>query len=231
MPSYGQYCPVARASEIVTQRWTPLIIRELLAGARHFNEIHAGVPRMSPSLLSNRLKDLERVGLVSRDDDSGRPAYHLTQAGLELEPTLLNLGEWGQRWMGEIQDEHTDPIVLMKDIRTYTDPDDLPDRQTTIEVRFPDVDGPSGIWWLVSRPDEGVEVCDTDPGHDVDLWLSASVRALTEVWLGDITLDEAVSRHQVSIDGDARVRAAFANWFVSSPFAEVPRATRPLSRS
>lgn len=229
MKGYGQYCPISRAAEIVAERWTPLIIRELLRGARHFSDIQDGIPRISPSLLSRRLKQLQRTGLVVRGHEDNRPVYDLTEAGQELRAVLWSLGEWGQRWMGEIEDAELDPVVLLKDIQTYADPDTFPEERTTVELRFPELKGSDRLWWLVLQHSERMEVCDIDPGHDIDLWVTTSLRMLTEIWLGERPLDRALAAQSLSLSGTSTAQARITDWFGLSPFAEIERASSPIS--
>lgn len=231
MPSdhtYGQFCPLARATEIVAERWTPLVLRELLLGSHRFSEIHEGMPRMSPSLLSQRLRKLVALGIVERhDDEDGRPSYDLTEAGRELEPVIMSLGHWGQRWIGDIEPRHLDPVVLMKDIRRRVRPEDLPDQRVVVGFHFADAVEELRDWWLVLDP-TGPDVCDDDPGYDVDLWVGATLRTLTRIWIGHDTLRGALADGRVSLNGPRDLRSRLAAWLGLSLFASVQRATTPL---
>lgn len=137
--SYHQFCPVAKAMELLDERWTMLVIRELLLGSRHFNDIRRGVPKMSPSLLSKRLRDLTRAGIVERRDEGREVVYGLTAAGMELAPVVDKLGAWGMRWIGKVGEEDLDPKLLMWDLHRHVDPALVPPGRTVVSFRFNDV--------------------------------------------------------------------------------------------
>ena len=219
---YGQYCPLAMASEIVAERWTPLVMRELLFGGHTFNDIVRGVPLMSRSLLSKRLRELERAGLVERlaAGTRGTPEYHLTEAGRELGPVMIQLAEWGLRWARrDLLPEHLDPRPLMWDIRRNINNDQLPPRRVVVNFVFGDAPraGLRRTWLVLDRDD--VDVCYKDPGYDVDLIVTTDIRTLIGVWLGDITWERAVRSSSASIDGPRELRRAFPTWLALSPVA------------
>jgi DNA-binding HxlR family transcriptional regulator len=164
MGSYHQFCPVSKAVELLDERWTLLIVRELLAGSVHFNELRRGVPRMSPTLLSKRLSRLTYAGIVRRSGDGQDAGYRLTQAGEELRPVVEALGAWGVRWIGELGDADLDPKLLLFDLSRHVDPYSVPARRTVISFRFDDVPGKLRDWWLVMADGE-IDICDIDPGH------------------------------------------------------------------
>lgn len=225
---YRQFCPVAQASEIVAERWNPLVLRELLCGASRFNEIRRGVPAMSPSLLSSRLRDLEQAGVVERSplEEGQGSEYRLTAAGEELRPVIEQLGVWGQRWApSRLDPENLDPEVLMWDVRRRIDTSELPADRVVVEIRFSDLSGPSSRFWLVLAPGE-VDLCLKDPGHEVDLWLVAELRALTEVWLGDLAFESALRDGRIELQGPASLRRDFPSWLSLSLFAGVERPER-----
>lgn len=218
---YGQYCPLAMASEIVAERWTPLVMRELLFGSHSFNDITRGVPLMSRSLLSKRLRELERAGLVERRSSGmRRTEYHLTEAGRELEPVMIQLAEWGLRWARrDLLPEHLDPRPLMWDIRRNLNTERLPSHRVVVNFVFGDAPRTAlRRTWLVLEPDD-VDVCYKDPGYDVDLVVKTNIRTLIGVWLGDITWDRAVRSSDVSIDGPRELKRAFPTWLALSPVA------------
>jgi DNA-binding HxlR family transcriptional regulator len=222
MKGYGQFCPVAKASEIVGERWTPLVLRELLCGSRHFNDLRRGVPLMSPSLLSQRLRQLEKAGIVARRHDRGRSAYDLTEAGEELRPLIEALGAWGQRWArSQIEDGDLDAGLLMWDVKRNVDPVHFPDR-VTIQFDFSDLTGADGCYWLVGDRKQ-VDLCMKDPGFDVDLFVVSDLRTLTQVWLGDLGVNEALASDRIELEGDRDLRRSFARWFALSPLAGVAR--------
>ena len=223
MKGYGQFCPVAKATEIVGERWTPLVLRELFCGSRHFNALRRGVPLMSPSLLSQRLKSLERAGIVTRGRDGTKTIYALTEAGRELWPLIETLGMWGQRWArSQLEDGDLDAGLLMWDIRRNIDPSHLPPRRTVVQFTFLDVPGADGTYWLVGDPGE-VELCIKDPGYEVDLYVVSDLATLTQVWLGDLGLAEALAAARIELDGERALRESFRHWFALSPFAAVAR--------
>lgn len=220
MRGYGQFCPVAQALEVLGERWTLLVVRELFAGSRRFSEIQRGVPLMSPTLLSRRLRRLRRAGIVERGPDG---AYLLTGAGLELWPVVEGLGIWGQRWArDEIRPEHLDPSTLMWDMRRRFDHDAVPDRRVVIELRFRGLTSGHPVWWLtVDRAD--VDVCLTDPGFGVDLVVDADLRTMIMVWMGDLPLAQALRAEAVTVTGPPALERAFPRWLRLNVLAGVER--------
>lgn len=235
MTSYSQFCPVAKAMELLDERWTLLVVREMLAGSRHFNDIRRGVPRMSPALLSKRLRRLTQAGLVERRDHGGRTSYVLTPAGEELRPAVEALGQWGARWVPELGDEDLDPHLLLWDMHRSLDTANMPDERTTLGFHFTDVVPAAARWWLVVDRD-AVDVCDVDPGHPVTLVVRTSLRTLVDLWRGEITWTDASDRG-LTVDGPPWADHALPRWLKLSPFAAVPRPrpgngqTLPLSAS
>lgn len=221
MSTYGQFCPVAKAMELLDERWTLLVVRELLVGSRHFNDLRRGVPRMSPALLSKRLRTLTNAGVVVRRQDGGRIAYELTEAGTELFDVVEMLGRWGVRWMPELGDADLDPQLLLWDIHRNIDLAAVPSGRTVLYFHFPEVAGRAGHWWIVISPD-AVDVCDSDPGHEVTLSITASLRTLTGLWRGDLTW-AAAAQGGLNVDGPAWARKALPGWLRLSLFAPVPR--------
>ena len=220
--SYRQFCPVAKAMELLDERWTLLIVRELVTGSQHFNELRRGVPRMSPTLLSKRLGQLVRAGVVERQDDTGEVRYVLTPAGHELQPVIEALGIWGIRWIGEIGDDDLDPKLLLWDMHRNIDHDVLPAGRTVAQFTFPDVPASSRHWWLVITKSDA-DVCDADPGYPVAVAVTASLRSMTEVWRGDLSWAEALGSGAVTIQGPEIMRRALPRWFTLSAFAPVSR--------
>lgn len=221
---YGQFCPVSMAAEIVCTRWTPLVLRELLCGSTRFSDIRRGVPKMSPTLLSKRLKELETAGVIStvtRPD--GNSDYRLTDMGEDLRPLVMALGDWGQRWVeSKVSLRNLDPSLLMWDMRRWLNPDPLPPRRCTIQFLYPKLPEASRNWWLVV--DEGaVDLCLADPGHDVDLLVTADLRSMTAVWMGIATLDAETAARRIEVDGDRAIARAMALWLGLSVFSRVER--------
>ena len=225
MAGYGQFCPVAKAAEIVAERWTPLVLRELLAGSHRFNDIRRGVPLMSRSLLSKRLQTLIRAGLVEHRRISGRETkeYHLTPAGEELRPIIDSLGAWGQRWVTEeLSEDDLDPSLLMWDMRRNLRRDALPEQRVTLRFHFTDVAGSRCRWWLLADREEA-DICVTDPGFEVDLYVTTTLRALPAYWLGRRSWRDLLATEDMGLEGPAWLVRSVSDWIGQSSLAEVPR--------
>ena len=223
MAGYGQFCPVARASQVFCERWTALILRELIAGSTRFNEIQRGVPLMSPSLLSRRLKQLEAEGVVSRQkSSSGRSVeYHLTEAGRHLEPLVQGLGAWAQEWADRtIKDDELDVSLLVWDMQRSVRPENFPAGRTVVEIVFADLPKSTARWWFVCETG-AVELCPVDPGFEVDLYVTTDLRTLTDIWIGNQTVAEAELADRIDLHGSNDHRICFADWLGLSPFAKV----------
>jgi DNA-binding HxlR family transcriptional regulator len=220
--SYHQFCPVSKAMELLDERWTMLVVRELVCGSEHFNELRRGLPRMSPTLLSRRLHQLVRAGVVDRQVEGNDVRYVLTQAGHELRPVVEALGAWGIRWIGELGDGDLDPKLLMWDMHRHIDKDAIPDGRTVVQFRFPDAPSDARDWWLVITRGE-VDVCDVDPGHAVAVTVTASLRSMVNLWRGDLSWSNALRAGAVEVHGPEGLRRAVPGWFTLSGFAAVPR--------
>jgi len=221
---YGQFCPVAMAAEVLCRRWTVLILRELLAGSTRFNALRRGLPRVSPSLLSKRLGELENAGIVSRRTDPGgeAPVYELTPAGRELMPVITAMGHWGQKWLeSQLSLKNLDPSLLMWDMRRNLDPTPLPPRRVTIQFQYPEVRPAQRRWWLVVE-DAGVDLCSVDPGLDVDLYVTTDLRTMTAIWMGLTSVREAVDSDKLTLVGERDVADRMQKWLGLSPFAHAP---------
>ncbi|HMI90068.1 MAG TPA: helix-turn-helix domain-containing protein [Polyangiales bacterium] len=220
MSSYGQFCPVAQALEVVGERWTLLVIRELMCANYRFNELLLGVPLMSRSLLAQRLRTLEEAGLVVRRQREGNTfEYQLTPAGRELEPIVLSLGHWGQRWAKRSRDPRDlDPVLLMWDLRRNLKLDRLPEQTTTVMFWFRDVAAKRSRYWLrVERPQ--IDLCLTNPGFEIQLTVETTLRTMVEVWLGDRDVREALRAREIELKGAAKLTRSFPSWLLLSPFA------------
>jgi len=220
--SYRQFCPVAKAMELLDERWTLLIVRELVAGSRHFNDLRRGLPRMSPSLLSKRLHQLTLAGVVDRRADGNEVQYVLTPAGHELRPVVEALGAWGIRWIGQLGDEDLDPKLLLWDMHRNINHAAVPDGRAVVQFRFADVPRKARDWWLVITSDDA-DVCDADPGHPVAVTVTASLRGMVEVWRGDLAWSDALRSGAIEVHGPEALRRAVPGWFALSSFASVPR--------
>ena len=219
---YHQFCPVAKAMELLDERWTLLVVRELVSGSQHFNELRRGLPRMSPTLLSRRLQQLTRAGVIERRTEGNEVRYVLTRAGQELRPVVEALGAWGVRWIGEIGDEDLDPKLLLWDMHRHIDQEAVPDGRTVVRFRFPDLPSDLRDWWLVITRGEA-DVCDADPGYDVAVTVTGGLRSMVEIWRGDVSWSQALRARAVEVQGPEAMRRAVPGWFTLSGFAAVPR--------
>ena len=226
---YGQFCPVAKAAEVLAERWTPLVVRELLEGSTRFNDLHRGVPLMSRSMLSLRLKQLEDAGVVTRNNGATGLEYHLTDQGKEFAPIVHLLGEWGQRWYRtDFSRDELDVGLLMWDMRRRVHPEYFPSGRTTVQLSFSDVPVGKRNWWFVSATSE-VDMCPIDPGFEVDLYVTTDLKTLTRIWMGDLTFTAAQVSGAIELEGPNALRQQFDKWLGCSAFAEVKDA-RPSAR-
>ncbi len=222
--SYGQFCPVAKASEILAERWTPLVVRELLSGSERFNDLRRGVPLISPALLSQRLRRLQDEGIVRRHAEGEATRYKLTRAGRELMPVIEALGTWGKTWVRrEVDGDDLDAGLLMWDIHRRLHVDRFPSRRTVLKFDIRDAPSASRFYWLVIERGR-VDICLKDPGHPVDLGVDVDLRTLTEVWLGDVEMAEAVRTGKLRLDGPKELARRFRSWLRLSVFADIERA-------
>lgn len=212
---YGQFCPVAKAAELLTKRWTPLILRELISGSTHFNEIHRGVPLMSRALLSQRLKELLEWRVIGHEN--GR--YQLTEAGEELKPVIIAMGIWGRRWVeSDLQGPDWDAGVLMWDMRRRVNTDALPAGRTVLQFEYRDAPEEMRCWWLLI--DNGaVDLCVSDPGFEVDLFIVTKVRVMGPIWIGQSPLEPAIRRGDVLLHGRADLSRSIGHWLMLSVVA------------
>jgi len=224
---YGQFCPISVAAEVVAERWTPLLLRAFFCGAARFSEIQDSVPRMSSALLSRRLKELEHAGIITKSpSQTGRGnVYELTEAGQELFPVLDKMGLWAQKWLRrEITDsKNLDPDAMFWELRQsiMTNHNHIEGRRV-VEFQLSGMPSSRRFYWLVFDGPE-VDICVKNPGHEIDLWVTASMRALVEIWLGHRSLSEALDDESLRLDGNNREIATFSTWFVGSPFAKYGR--------
>ena len=233
MQGYSQFCPVALGAEVFAERWTPLILRELLQGSRRFSELQRGLPRISRNLLTQRLASLERAGLIKRRPrPNGRGFdYTLTQAGEELRPVVTALGTWGYKWVAtELRPDNLDAGLLMWFLRRRVRVENLPERQAVIRFDFRAdgersfwLEGQQSFWLIVERPT--ADLCLSDPGFEVDLTVNADVAEFTRVYLGHITLAQAIGQGSVEVVGSRELSSSFRDWVGLSPFAP----TKPVA--
>lgn len=219
--AYGQFCPVALSSELLAERWTLLIVRELLAGAHRFNDIRRGVPRLSPTLLKDRLRTLEAAGVVECATARRGSDYRLTRAGEELRGVISAIGSWGQRWARDIRPGDLDPGWLVWVMHRRLNVTAMPAGRTTIAIEFTDVRSPR-YFWLVHEGGQ-VDVCLKDPGYDATVRVVTRVRTLAEVWRGIRPIREEMRAGRLQVFGAPEARRQFPAWLLLSVFASVKR--------
>ena len=219
---YGQFCPVAMASEIVCARWTPLILREMLCGSTRFNDLRRGVPRMSPTLLSKRLKEMEQAGIIETRATAqpGIVEYHLTPAGQDLKSIVMSLGTWGQRWVEtQLSLKNLDPSLLMWDMRRNLDCTPMPSRRATIQFHYAELPASRQFYWLVIE-DGVVDLCAVDPGYEIDLFVECSLRTMTAIWMGLTSVHAELDAGRLELSGDRMLARSMQQWLGLSPFAK-----------
>lgn len=231
MYKYGQYCPIAKAAEILGDRWTLLIVRDLLVGTHHFNDLERGLPGISRGLLAERLRRLQRMGLVEKVDLGNgrrRTAYHLTEAGRELQGVIDSLLIWGARWaFAEPEESELDPVLLMWWMRSRMHVDLLPADRITVQFDFTGASRQS--FWLVLTK-EDVSICLTDPGFELDILVTADLATFFQVWLGRIAYADALRDGRVRVDAIPLLAHAFPTWFAYSLTAPAVRAAVAAQR-
>lgn len=225
MKTYGQYCPIARGAEIFANRWTPVIVRNLLVGCETFNEIRAGAPGISRTLLSQRLRELERSGVIERRPGRGRRVtYVLTEAGRELRDVCWSLGTWGARWL-EVAPEHLDATVVLWSLCRTIDVEQM--HEERMVVRFDLTDGRWPRLWIVAKTPEA-ELCARDPGFDDDVVVRTSSASLVGWHTGKLSLGGAMRSGAMQVEGRRSAIRELATWGGRSAFAHVtPARTRP----
>jgi DNA-binding HxlR family transcriptional regulator len=225
---YGQFCPVAVASEIFAERWTPVILRELVLGSRRFNDIQRGVPKISRALLVKRLRELVAHGII----DSGNGEYRLTEAGQELGEVVVHLGTWGARWTAPARRDRLDAKLLTWDMRRRIAVDRLPEKRVVVRFDFRGVPvghkAPKTYWLVLERPE--VDLCIIEPGFEVDVFVDADLASLTRVWLGEVPIRQAIREGGIKLTGDRQGVRDFPSWLLLSTLAAVPRAAEGLQR-
>jgi DNA-binding HxlR family transcriptional regulator len=227
MAKYGQYCPVAQALDILGDRWTLLIIRDMLTGTRHFNDLERGLPGISRALLAQRLRQLQQAGVIEKClNESGRrnTEYHLTQAGMELQAVINALLTWGVNWaFDDPSPEQLDPLLLMWWIHDRVNVDCLPANRVVVQFDFRGV--AIATYWLVMTADD-VTLCLKDPGYDVNVLVTADLATCFKLWLGRIDYEDALQDGQFQVEGIPAYIRAFPTWFAWSPAAPAVRAAR-----
>ena len=224
---HNQFCPIAMASDILCTRWTIMLVRELLLGTTRFNDLRRGLPRMSPALLSKRLKELEAAGVVVRSRADGDPdlyEYRLTEAGEALKPVVYAIGDWGHQWVTtEASLANLDVKLLMWNMRRTINPNPMPPGRSTIQIIYRDLKPPQRDWWLLVEPGKGADLCSVDPGYDVDLYVSTDLRTMTEIWMGYGTIACAKADDRLGFVGSRALEDNFGRWLGSSRFAAMEK--------
>ncbi|WP_421933493.1 winged helix-turn-helix transcriptional regulator [Phenylobacterium sp.] len=221
---YGQFCPIAKATEILGEKWTILILRELLMGARRFSELQRGLGDVSPALLSNRLRTLEAHGLVVRRRGSGerQHQYFPTAACEALLPVLVAVGEWGLVWARHnVLDEELDVDLLLLYLERSIQPDQLPGPQTVVRFRFADLCDQKDFWLLVAG--DRVELCVVDPGRDVNVFFECALRTMHDLFMGERSYRSAIESEDLRLEGDPALVRNVGRWLKPSLFADSPR--------
>ncbi len=230
MSKYGQFCPVAKALEILGDRWTLLIVRDMLGGTTHFNDLERGLPGISRALLASRLRQLQQAGVIEkRINGSGRltTEYRLTQAGQELLDVVKSLWVWGEAWaFGDPTPEELDPILLMWWMRNRVNVHRLPEQRVVAQFDF---HGAATVtFWLILTTVD-VTLCLTDPGYDISVLVTADLAAFFKLWAGRISYLEALNDYGVSVEGSPSLTRDFPNWFAWSAAAPVVNSPRTLN--
>ncbi|WP_293399700.1 helix-turn-helix domain-containing protein [Moritella sp.] len=223
MKGYGQFCPIAKACEALGERWTLLLIRELLCGSHRYNDFKRGLPLISPTMLSQRLNILQKRGLVElkRSSDNRSNEYHLTQAGRELEPIVMGLGEWGSRWVrSQMSDDDLSVELLMWDMRRTINSSALPQGRTVLHFEFKDLSKVYRNWWLLAENGE-IDLCVDDPGFDPDINFITDLKTMTQLWLGDTNLSKAESNGNLVISGTSYLMQNIPQWLAFSEFSSI----------
>ena len=218
---YKQFCPLAMAAEVLCTRWTMVLMRELVAGTTRFNDLRRGVPKMSPTLLAQRLRELESSGVVEKKEvksEKGIFEYQLTDAGKDLRPVVEAMGMWGQKWVeSRLSLKNLDPSLLMWDMRRNLNPSPLPNQRTVVQFLYQELPKSKQSWWLVIEPHGEVDLCWSDPGFDIDLYVTTDLRTMTAIWMGLTTVKK--EREHMNLIGAKQVAESMQTWLGLSPFA------------
>ena len=231
MKGYGQFCPMAKATELIGEKWTLLVLRELFLGTTRFNDFQRAMSRISPTLLSKRLRHLEECGIIIRKRLSGRSGfeYRLTAAGKELSPLLEVLAIWGMRWArSQLTDDELDVEFLMQELQRRLQTEHLPDGETVICLMFDELTKHK-TWWLLVDDDD-VDLCTEDPGKEVDLYINSSVRTIVEVWEGDLNMRTALRNRSIKAHGVRNLIRTMPDWFGVCQYKDIRRGDPELMR-
>ena len=225
MSGYGQYCPIAKAAEVLGEKWTILILRELCINDQTFNNLRKGMPLLSPTLLSKRLKTLVAQEIIVRKKTDKGVLYSMTEAGVELKDMIMHLGEWGQRWVrSDFSKQDLDASLLIWDMHRTIDIDKFPDEKKVIQFEFLGAPPKERFYWL-SVENREVEICVKNPGYHVDLSIRAALKEFTAFWMGDLTLNKLIQDKKLSAEGDKTLKSSMENWLCGNVFDEVKAAS------
>ncbi len=231
MKSYGQFCPVAKAAELFCERWNALVLREIWAGSTRFSDIQRGVPLMSPTLLSKRLKQLEAEGVVYRKRSGNSWNYLLTEAGADFVPLIDGLGRWGMRWSRrELAENEVDLGLLLWSIEKSARAEAFGNIRTVVRFEFTDQPAGKRLWWFLNENGK-CQMCVQDPGFEVDLFVAGALRDVIHVVRGDLTMAAAINVGRMEVTGPTRLRRKLADWLDINPWGEVNPARRELMRA
>lgn len=212
---YGQFCPVAMAAEVLATRWTLVVLGEMLSGSTRYSDIRRGVPKMSSALLSKRLRELEQAGVLTHLEGE----YQLTRAGLDLAPIIQGLGRWALQWVdSDCSLANLDVRLLMWNVRRNLQPQPMPPRRVVVEFLFPKLEA-QGRYWLIVAPGQPVDLCSIHPGGEVDVLVTADLRAMTSAWMGLSAFSHEVAGGRISVDGERDLVASFGRWIGRSGLA------------
>lgn len=221
MNTYGQFCPLAQSVQVLCERWTLLVVRELIAGSTRFSELQKGVPLMSPTLLSTRLKQLAQAGVIDISGKKGNYSYNLTLAGRELRPVIELLGVWGHRWArSNLNKGDLDASLLMWDMRRTIDPSIFPAKRVIVQFAYSDAPKGERDWWLVSENGE-VDLCLNDHGYDIDILIKCSLKAMTKVWICEQSFNDAVKAGDIQVMGEPKLARKLQEWLRASPLSKL----------
>ena len=222
---YGQFCPIAKATEMLGEKWTILIVRELIMGGRRFNELQRGLSQISPTLLSKRLDSLAKCGLVLKKKIPGQKGYEYfpTESCLELLPIIRSLGEWGMRWArSNLSEDDYDVELLMLYLKRSIVPQKLVGNETVVRFKFTDIEE-FPDWWLVVTGDE-LDLCVNDPGKEVDVYFTSTVKTMANIWMGEKSYRKAMGSGELTVVGDKALTRNITSWMANSIFADLPPA-------
>lgn len=222
MNNTGSLCPAIRAADMIGDKWILLVLREMFLGNSRYSDIQRALPRISPTILSKRLKHLERNGLVIKKSAAGRKAkeYRLTACGREIAPIIHHMSSWGLRWARRhLEDEDLDVSAFMWDFHRTLNTEELPDGETVLYVRFPEL-ASHNEWWLIAGQGN-VDLCMEDPGKEVDVYISNRLPTAAAVWMGDVSVRSAIRSKEISITGNAYLLRTVNRWFPKSIYSDI----------